>query len=155
MQADDITLARSLLLHQQVLTLAVVVEGEPCAGLLPFAATTELDAVLVHASRLARHTRGLAAGSPFSAVIHKPEGPGVDPLQVPRLFLDGTVEILAKDSAAYGEGRDLYEAKLPAAAPIFSLGDFDLYRLVIAKARLVVGFARAVRVDLSELARTP
>jgi hypothetical protein len=150
-QTEDLALTRSLLAEQRLLTLAVLVDGAPCAGLLPFVATADLRAVAVHTSRMARHSRGLASGAPFSAVIHLPDGPALDPLQVPRLLLEGVVATVARGTADYDQLQGRYQAKLPTSAPTFALGDFDLHRLELASARLVVGFARAVRVDLEQL----
>ncbi len=152
MQPEDLALTRNLLDHQRLLTLAVVVDGAPCAGLLPFVTTAGRRAVVVHTSKLARHSRGLTPGAPFSAVIHLPDGPALDPLQVPRLLLEGVVAAVARATAEHDDLRQRYLAKLPSSAPTFALGDFDLHLLRLGSARLVVGFARAVRVDLEELA---
>lgn len=153
MHAEDLALTRSLLAEQRLLTLAVLVDGAPCAGLLPFVASADLRAVVVHSSRLARHSRGLADGAPCSAVIHQPDGPALDPLQVPRLLVEGVVATVARGTSDYDELRERYLAKLPTSAPTFALGDFDLHRLELRSARLVVGFARAVRVELEQLSQ--
>ncbi len=65
MNQEDTTLLRDLLLGQRVLSLGVLVDGAPYVGLLPFALAKDRRALLVHASSLARHTRGLVEGAPF------------------------------------------------------------------------------------------
>ena len=69
MLKSTIEALRELLDGQRVLSLAVLVDGAPCAGLLPFAALPERNGVLIHASRLARHSRGLAAHGRASVLL--------------------------------------------------------------------------------------
>ena len=87
---------RELLTAQRILAISVLVDGEPYAGLLPYVFVPEDGAVLVHASQLARHTRGFTPGAPFSTVVHQPDRPGADPLQIPRVTLQGVVELVDK-----------------------------------------------------------
>ncbi|HEY5676697.1 MAG TPA: pyridoxamine 5'-phosphate oxidase [Myxococcales bacterium] len=149
MNAADTALLRELLEVPRVAALGVLVEGAPYVGLLPFAVAADRQALLVHASRLARHTRGLLAGAPFSALVHAPEAPGADPLQLPRVTFLGSVAPLAGDDEA--EARARYLARFPGAEQTFTLPDFALYALRIREGRLVAGFARARDVSPGDL----
>lgn len=142
-----------LLAGQRVLSLAVNVEEEPYAGSLPFVVRPDFGAFLVHASQLARHTRGLGDGAPFAFVIHEADAPDLDPLQLPRLMLQGRVRKLDKESEAYVDGRDLYIERFPQSAPIFGLGGFDLYELVPQRGRFVTGFAGSNNIGPETLRR--
>lgn len=53
---------RELFGGQRVLSLAVISEGQPDAGLLPFVPLAAYAGVLVHASRMSKHGAALAAG---------------------------------------------------------------------------------------------
>jgi heme oxygenase (biliverdin-IX-beta and delta-forming) len=150
MDHDDLILLRELLTESRVLALALVDGGAPVAGLMPYLAYPALDGLLVHGSRLARHTRALAAGGPFSAVIHRPDRPEHDPLQLHRLMLEG--EIHAIDKGEVPELRSRWTARFPMAALTVQLGDFAFYRLEIRSGRLIAGFARAFRVTPKALA---
>lgn len=143
MDDRDRALLRDLLAHQRVLSLAVLVDGRPHAGLLPFVVRPDFSAALVHASDLARHSRGLVPGAAFGAVIHLPDRTGADPLQLPRVTLEGTVSVLERGTPEYDAGRDLYVGRFPASARTFALGDFRLYRLAFESGRLIGGFGRA------------
>ncbi len=146
---------RDLLAGERVLALSVLVDGEPLAGLLPYTFVPEDGSVLVHASRLARHTRGLAPGAQVSVLVHRPDRPEADPLQIPRVTLQGEVELVDKNTAAYRDGQRRYLERFPTSEPTFQLGDFELYRLRFSKGRYVSGFAQAVNVvgtDLEQLA---
>ncbi len=151
MNQEDTTLLRELLQGSRVLALGVLVDGAPYIGLLPFALSGDRRALLVHASGLARHTRGMTDGAPFSALVHAPEADAQDPLQIPRLTLQGTIERLEPDSGAYEAGRARYEDRFPDSAQTFELPDFSLYALRITEGRLVAGFARARNVSPGDL----
>jgi putative heme iron utilization protein len=148
---------QSLLDRQRVLTLAVQTARGPYAGLLPFVAVADRSAVLVHASRLARHTEGLAAGAHAGILINEQDGPDKDPLQIERLMLDCTVQPLERGGTEWEAGRELYLARFPDSRITFRLGDFTLYRLQFMAGAYVAGFGRAMDIgpkDLRRLAET-
>jgi len=137
----------TLLAGERVMSLGVVVDGEPVCGLLPYAIDTEGVAFLVHVSTLARHTRGLADGGRFAAIVHRPDDGGADPLQIERVSLQGAVRHLERGSPAHERGRAAYLRRFPHAGMTFGLGDFTLMRLQPESGRLVTGFAGALNLD--------
>jgi len=151
MQPQQVDLLRSLLIEQRVLSLAVVADDRPVIGLLPFALSADGRALIIHASRLARHTAGLAEGAPFDALVHEPVTAGVDPLQVRRVTLRGEVRAFAEHDAGRAADRAAYLAKFPDAEPITALGDFAFFRLEISGGRLVSGFGGAVNLSARAL----
>ena len=152
---DDATARelRSLLTGQRVLSLAVLVDGAPYIGLLAYAMAPDFSGVLVHASALARHTAGLRSGAPAAVLIHSPDTPNADPLQIQRFSAQGTVRVLASESAEHEQGKAAYLARHPQAEPMFSFGDFQLYQVTFTGGRFVPGFARALDVSADELRR--
>jgi hypothetical protein len=141
METADLELLRQLLRDTRVAALALVEEGRPVAGLSPCLAAPDLAAVYVHGSRLAHHMRVLAPGVPFSAVLHAPDRPDLDPLRLPRLLLDGEVAALGEAEREALVPRWL--ERFPSAAMTVPLGDFAFHRLEIRGGRLVAGFGRA------------
>ncbi len=137
---EELDLVHRLVTGQRVLSLSVLVESKPYVGLLPFVPAGDFGAVVVHASSLARHSRGLTPGAPFAALIHADDRPGADPLQLPRLSLQGTVQRLEPSTPDWDAWRDLYIEKYPTSRSVFQLGDFHLYRLTIESCRLIAGF---------------
>jgi putative heme iron utilization protein len=144
MESSHAALLKELLRQRRVLALSVLADGEPVIGLLPFAVAPDHRALVIHASQLARHSRGLRNGAPFDALIHLSDTPEADPLQIPRLTLQGTVRVLSGHGPETEADRRAYIEKLPAAAPLLGFGDFHSYRLEIKSGRLVAGFAQAV-----------
>jgi len=151
MQPQQVELLRSLLIEQRVLSLAVVADDRPVIGLLPFAHSADGRALIIHASRLARHTAGLAEGAPFDALVHEPVTAGADPLQVRRITLRGEVRAFAEHDSARAADRATYLAKFPEAEPITALGDFAFFRLEVTGGRLVSGFGGAINLTARTL----
>ena len=142
-----------LLTDERVAALAILVEGKPFAGLVPFAMTADGMAALIHASQLARHSRGLGAGAPFALLVYQADiEPETNPAQLPRVTLEGSVAQIARDSDEYDAAKQIYLEKFPKSEITFQLGDFTLYRLEVEMIRFVAGFGKAFDVEPAELA---
>lgn len=141
METIDLRQLATLLRDTRVLSLGVLVDGAPHVGVMPFLAAADLGTLLVHSSRLAKHSRGLVAGALVSAAIHQPDAPELDPLRLPRLLLDGIVEELT--AAEVGQAAAAWVARFPSAAMTVDLGDFTFHHLRPQGGRLVAGFGRA------------
>jgi putative heme iron utilization protein len=144
MDPEERSLVKKLLTECRVLSLGVLVDGKPHVGLLPFVAAADYQSALIRASQLARHSRGLQPGSRFSVLIHACDEQEDDALQVPRVTISGTVQLVAQADADFEASRRAYIDRFPSSAKTFHLGDFNLYRLHFEWGRLVSGFARAM-----------
>jgi putative heme iron utilization protein len=156
MDREVLEAIRGLLEETRVLSLAVLVEGDPEAALMPFARRDDYGAVYVQASGLARHARGLEPGARVGVLLHASDTPDADPMQLPRLSVQATVAVLDKSSAEFASAGARFMARFPAAEMTLGLGDFNLYALTFRRGRYVEGFARAFNVGpdtLRELAR--
>jgi heme iron utilization protein len=142
---------QELLAEQRLLSLAVLAEGVPYAGLLPFVSLPARDAVLIHASRMSKHSRGLAAGGRVGVLLHEQDAPGKDPLQIRRATFECVVHPLERNTAAWEAGRDLFLGKFPDSGITFTLGDFTLYRLELQRGLYVAGFGRAIEVPTDDI----
>jgi heme oxygenase (biliverdin-IX-beta and delta-forming) len=151
MTSEDAGLLRQLL-EQRVLSLGVLVDGAPYVGLLPFAVGADRQALFVHASALARHTKGLGEGATWSALLHLPDEPRGDPLQIGRVTLSGEVRLLRAGTPEHEAAKARFLARFPDSAQTFELADFGLYALRVRAGRLVAGFARARDVSPGDLA---
>jgi len=146
MERQILEAIRDMLASRQVLSLAVVIDGEPEASLLPFAVRRDYGALYVQASGLARHSRGLQPGARVGLLVHEPEAPDADPLQTPRLTVQATVTVLERGSEAFERAREAFVGRFPSAEMTLGLGDFNLYELEFGRGRYVAGFAQAYNV---------
>lgn len=147
MTPEDLARLEKLLLGQRLIALGVVAEGEPIVGLLPYAVSEDRGSLYVQSSGLARHSRGLAAGAIWSGLIHEPDAPETDALQVPRLQLEGSVDPLRGDRPEFQPAALAFLKRFPQAAQTLQLADFTLYRLEIQGGRMVLGFGRALNLS--------
>ncbi|MEZ5291028.1 MAG: hypothetical protein R2745_08105 [Vicinamibacterales bacterium] len=147
MDASTAGALRRLVDTERILTLAVVVDGAPVAALLPYAVGRDGAHLLVQASGLARHARGLVDGATVGVAVHVPATPDRDPLQIPRLTVEATVRHLARGTEAHDEAATRLAARFPAAALTLTLPDFEVFALILGRGRYVEGFARAVNVS--------
>ena len=148
---------RDMISTHRVLSLAVIVDGDPEASLLPYAVRPDYGAVYVQASGLARHSRGLQPGARVGVLIHENDAPEADPLQIGRMIVQATVTVLDRESREFAAARDRFVERFPAAGMTLSLGDFNLYELQLGRGRYVAGFAQAFNIgpetfkEISEL----
>lgn len=146
MDAATLTAIRRLIDTERILTLAVLVDGVPVAALLPYAVGADGASLLVHASGLARHTRGLVDGAVVGVAVHAPATPDRDAMQIPRLTVEATVRVLARDTPEADDAVARLIARFAAAATTLALPDFVLVALDLGRGRYVEGFAQAVNV---------
>lgn len=146
MEREVLVSIRDLLTSTRVLAMAVVIDGEADAALLPFAPRADFGAVYVQASRLARHSRGLTGGARVGLLVHAADTPDADPMQLPRLTVQADVRVLDRESDEFAATAARFVARFPAARVTLNLGDFALYELTLGRGRYVEGFARAFNV---------
>ena len=137
---------RDMVATHRVLSLAVLVDGDPEASLLPYAVRADYGAVYVQASGLARHTRGLQPGARVGVLIHENEAADADPLQTKRMTVQATVAVLDRESEAFATAREVFVGRLPGAAMTLNLGDFTLYELTLGRGRYIAGFGQAYNI---------
>ena len=116
-------------------THSVAMPGYPFATVLPFVAD-EHHRPLFLMSRLAEHTKNLAADPRASFLVVKLDNGGV--LTSARLTLVGEVRPLQANEHLAARYRRYH----PGAQQYLSLGDFDFYRLEPASVRMIAGIGR-------------
>jgi putative heme iron utilization protein len=144
---EDAARLATLLLGQRLIALGVVVDGAPIVGLMPYAVADDRRSLYVQASRLAKHTRGLGAGAAWSGLVHEPDDGALDPLRVPRLQLEGVVEVLSAPHPEFQAGARAFLRRFPQAAATLQLGDFALYRIELRSGRMVLDFGHAINLS--------
>jgi heme iron utilization protein len=143
--------ARRLIRAAGSAALATQAAGQPFASLVTPAAAPDLSPLL-WLSTLSEHTRQLRA-EPRCALLFAGEPDGPNPQTTPRVTLTGQAEPVGGPEAAALKARWL--ARHPYAALYADFADFALWRIAPGGALLVGGFARAVRLRLSDFLPDP
>jgi uncharacterized protein YhbP (UPF0306 family) len=146
---EDRARLKALLSGERLLALGVVVDMEPVVGLVPYACAEDYSALYIQASRLAHHSQGLKPQGAWAGVIHEPDSPDADPLQIARLVIEGHVTPLTGDSPEFATAARAFVSRFPGAAMTLPLPDFALCRLELAAGRLILGFGAALNISRS------
>ncbi|MCB4822758.1 HugZ family pyridoxamine 5'-phosphate oxidase [Roseicella aerolata] len=143
--------ARRLIRGAASATLATQQEGQPFASLVTPATAPDLSPLLLLSS-LSEHTRHLRA-EPRCALLFQGLPAEVNPQTAPRVTLTGLASPVPEAEVPALKARFL--AKHPYAALYADFGDFALWRVALGGALLVGGFARALRLRVSDLRPDP
>ena len=136
------TLAR--LLHQtRIAALGTLHDGEPNQAMVAVAPENDFSAFYIHVSRLGKHTADMEANPHVSLLFTEADDGRPDPQTLARLSMQGVAEVVVRNAAAYARVKDLYLRQFPEAEQLFSLGDFNIWRISPKSGRFVAGFGRA------------
>ncbi len=146
MNATDKTALSALIRAHRQAALAVLVDDAPLTAMVAYAELPDLSGLLVLLSSLSAHKRALMANPVCSLLICEPDDGAGDVMTRARVSLQARAHLIARDAVDFAAARDCYLAKLPAAAQLFALADFDLLCITPTSARFVAGFGRALTI---------
>jgi putative heme iron utilization protein len=142
---DPVAVTKHLLRTASLGSLATLREGttNPFCSLVNIGTLPDGSPILL-ISRLAVHTRNIAADKRISLLLSAPEAS--DPLAAPRISLVGSAERLTEPNQV-AIARRRYLAAHPSAELFVSFADFSFYRVAIDGVHLVGGFGRIFDLD--------
>lgn len=140
-----------LLRGQRWACLGTQDKERPYVSWVAFVAEADFSGLVLHLSRLAKHTRNLEAEPLVSLAMSETDDGRRDPQTLARLTLQGRVEVVEQSDERYGELKGLYLAHLPDAEMMFQFSDFSLYRFVPESGRYVEGFASSHAINVEKL----
>ena len=140
--SSEQTLAR-LIRETRIAALGTLHEGEPNLAMVAYAFAEDFSAFYIHVSKLGKHTRDMESDPHVSLLIAETDDGRADPQTLARVALQGTAEVLPRDALNYSLIKDRYLRRFPEAQQLFSLGDFNLWRITPKSGRFVAGFAQA------------
>ena len=136
----------NLIRGTRVAALGTLHDGEPNLAMVAIAVESDFSAFYIHVSTLGKHTRDMQADPRVSLLITEADDRRPDPQTLARLSLNGTAEVLPRTNPHYPQVKHAYLARFPEAEQLFSLGDFNLWRISPKGGRFVAGFAQAFNV---------
>ena len=140
------------LLHHRQAMLATVHEGNPHAGMVAATGTPDGQAILLHLSQLAAHTRHLLVHPAVALLWCEPDRADVADVQtLARLTVYGQAQLVARDAAEYASLQAIYLRRFPTATMLFDFRDFNLFKVVIDHGRFVGGFGQALNLSTAAL----
>lgn len=137
---------RALLLTCRIGSLATIGKNGPEASMAPYA--IDQGHIILHLSKLARHTGNIADHPEAGFMICMPEASADSPLSLPRLSLQGNVVAVPEDEC--DTIKSIYIETIPDAEPLFQFSDFRLFKLTPSFIYWVGGFGSAKSIALHE-----
>src|ERR1051325_4303045 len=141
-EQSERTLAR-LIRETRVAALGTLHDGEPNLAIVAYSFAEDFSVFYIHVSRLGKHTTDMENDPRVSLLIAETDDRRADPQTLARVSIRGTAEILPRDASGYAQVRQNYLERFPEAEQLFSLGDFNLWKIMPKSGRFVVGFGRA------------
>jgi len=146
------TLAR-LIRSTRVAALGTLHGGEPNLAMVAYAFAKDFSAFYVHVSRLGKHTTNMENDPRLSLLITETDDGRADPQTLARVSIRGAAEIVPRNDPGYTKVKNIYLQRFPEAEQLFSLGDFNLWKITPKGGRFVAGFGRAFNLALEALIR--
>ena len=141
-EQSERTLAR-LIRETRIAALGTLHDGEPNLAMVAYSFGDDFSAFYLHVSRLGKHTTDMENDLRVSLLIAETDDRRADPQTLARVSIRGTAEILPRGASGYAQVRQNYLERFPEAEQLFSLGDFNLWKIMPKSGRFVVGFGRA------------
>jgi heme oxygenase (biliverdin-IX-beta and delta-forming) len=132
-----------LIRETRVTALGTLHEGEPNLAMVAYSFAEDFSAFYIHVSRLGKHTTDMESDPRVSLLITETDDRCLDPQTLARVSIRGTAEILPRNEPTYAQAKQNYLERFPEAEQLFSLGDFNLWKITPKGVRYVAGFGRA------------
>lgn len=144
MQSEQ-TLAQ-LIRNTRIAALGTLHEGASNLAMVAVAVESDFSAFYIHVSTLGKHTRDMQADPRVSLLIAQTDDGRADPQTLARVSIQGRAEMLPNTDPHYPQVKHAYLTRFPEAEQLFSLGDFNLWRISPKGGRFVAGFAQAYNI---------
>jgi heme iron utilization protein len=141
-EQSEQTLAR-LIRETRVAALGTLHEGEPNLAMVAYSFADDFSAFYIHVSRLGKHTADMESNPRVSLLITETDDHRADPQTLARVSLRGMAEILPRTHPDYAQVKQNYLERFPESEQLFSLGDFNFWKITPKGGRFVAGFGRA------------
>lgn len=151
-EQSEQTLAR-LIRQTRIAALGTLHEGEPNLAMVAYSFAEDFSAFYIHVSRLGKHTMDMENDPRVSILITETDDRRPDPQTLARVSIRGMAEVLARNDPGYAQVRQIYLERFPEAEQLFSLGDFNLWKITLKGGRFVAGFGRAFNLVPEALVR--
>lgn len=139
---SELTLAR-LIRETRIAALGTIHNGEPNLAMMAVAVEDDFSAFYIHVSKLGKHTGDMEKDPRVSLLLAETDDSRADPQTLARLSINGTADLIPRTDPHYTQIKQTYLTRFPEAEQLFSLGDFNLWRITPRGGRFVAGFARA------------
>jgi hypothetical protein len=142
---SELALAR-LIRGTRLAALGTLHNGEPNLAMMAVAVESDLSAFYIHVSKLGKHTGDMEKDPHVSLLFTEVDDGRPDPQTLARISINGTAEMIPRTDPHCARFKHAYLMRFPEAEQLFSLGDFNLWRISPKGGRFVAGFGKAFNI---------
>ena len=132
-----------LIRETRISALGTLHDDEPNLAMVAYAVADDFSVFYIHVSKLGKHTNDMERDPHVSLLIIEKDDDRADPQTLARVSIRGMAEILPRTRSEYAEIRNIYLERFNEAERLFSLGDFNIWKITPKGGRYVAGFGRA------------
>ncbi len=140
-----------LIENSKIASLGTNNNDQPFVSMVAFSVNENFREFYILISQLAKHSKNIAENNKISLMICQPETEADNPQTLARVSMTGNANLVERNTEEYLSAKDNYLIKNSNAEMYFNLGDFQLYKLEIEKARFVAGFAKTFNLSKESL----
>lgn len=140
-----------LIENSKIGSLGTCSDNQPFVSMVAFSVNQNFTELVILISGLAKHTKNILLNNKVSLMISQRETDSDDPQTLARVSLTGVANLIDRNSDEYNTAKNNYLKKNTSSEMYFGLGDFQLYKLEIEKARFVAGFAKTFNLSKESL----
>lgn len=141
-EQSERTLAR-LIRETRIAALGTLHEGEPNLAMVAYSFAEDFSAFYIYVSQLGKHTADMENDPRVSLLITETDDRRANPQTLARASLRGMAGVLPRTDPGYAQVKQNYLERFPETEQLFSLGDFNLWKITPKAGRYVAGFGRA------------
>lgn len=146
MDAQSEKVLAQLIRDLRIAALATLRDEAPQVSMVAYLPAEDFSAFYIFVSRLAQHTVDMQKDKRVSLLICETDDGRTDPQTLARVSIRGTAELIETGEPGYTPLKSQYLARFPEADKLFSLSDFNFWRINPKGGRYVAGFAKAYNI---------
>ena len=139
------TLAR-LIRQTRIAALGTIHDGKPNQAMVAIAFERDFSAFHIHVSRLGKHTTDMEQNPNVSVLVVEADDGRQDPQTLARVTLHGIASVIPRNEPEHPRIKAIYLSRFPEAEGLFSLGDFNIWKISPISGRFVADFGRAFNI---------
>ena len=146
MDAQSEKLLAQLIRNTRTAALATLRDEAPQTSMVAVLPADDFSAFHIFVSRLAQHTVDMKMDKRVSLLFCETDDGRDDPQTLARVSIRGSAEPIENGEPGYTPLKEQYLVRFPSAEPLFSLMDFNFWRIKPKGGRFVAGFAKAINI---------
>lgn len=146
MDAQSEKVLAHLIRNTRIATLATLRDETPQVSMVAYIHNDDFSSFYIFVSRLAQHTLDMQKKKSIGLLICETDDNRSDPQSLVRVSIRGTTEIIENGAPGYTPLKKQYLTRFPESEQLFSLTDFNFWRIIPKGGRYVAGFAKAYNI---------